>query len=298
MPLPDLHSLRCFDAAATHLNFSVAAKTVALSPAAFSTRISALEDLLGVRLFERSTRRVSLTLEGARLLPQARRTLEEAARCRSVARGDGTPTPFELVLGTRWELGLSWLVPALDGLGIARPERTIHLQFGDSPDLLGRVHRGQVDAMVSSIRLGSPGLEYAALHSEDYVFVASPALVAQSPLTSAVDAPAHTLLDAHPDLPLFRYFLDAQPHAATWTFARTEILGAIAAIRHRAAEGAGAAVLPRYFVQADLDCARLIALCPDHPILSDAFRLVWRTGHPRDAELRLLASELRALPLR
>ncbi len=297
MPLPDLDSLRCFAAAATHLNFSVAARTVALSPAAFSARISALEDLLGVRLLERSTRRVALTVAGARLLPQAQRTLDEAARCRPAARGDGTPTPFELILGTRWELGLSWIVPALDGLGAARPERTIHLQFGDSPDLLGRVHRGQVDAMVSSIRLGSPGLEYAALHVEDYVFVATPALLERLPLTAAADAAVHTLLDAHPDLPLFRYFLDAQPPAATWTFMRTEILGAIAAIRHRALVGAGVAVLPHYFVADDLGAGRLTRVLPAQPLLADSFRLVWRTGHPRDAELGLLAAELRALPL-
>src|SRR5687768_3422716 len=129
MILPDLESLRCFEAAAVHLSFRVAAAQVALSPAAFSDRIRRLEEVLDTRLFERTTRRVVLTPAGRRLLPQARRCLEEARRCLDAVREDGTRTPFEIVLGTRYELGLSWLVPALDGLRDARPERTVHLYF-------------------------------------------------------------------------------------------------------------------------------------------------------------------------
>ena len=80
--LPDLESLRCFHAAAQHLNFRIAARTVGLSPAAFGDRIKRLEQTYDTRLFERTTRRVALTPAGERLWPQARRCLDEAARCR------------------------------------------------------------------------------------------------------------------------------------------------------------------------------------------------------------------------
>ena len=163
MALPDLESLRCFEAAAVHLNFRVAAARVALSPAAFSDRIKRLEDDLGAPLFDRTTRRVALTEAGRRLLPQARRVLEEARRCLDAVRDDGQRAPFAIVVGTRWELGNSWLLPSLDVLRAQRPERTIHLWFGNE-DLPDAVDRGTIDAMVSSIRLTRGGLSYANLH--------------------------------------------------------------------------------------------------------------------------------------
>jgi len=78
MILPDMESLRCFAAAATHRNFRKAAAEVALSPAAFSDRIGKLEDLLGVRLFARTTRSCVLTPEGEKALVYAKRALEAA----------------------------------------------------------------------------------------------------------------------------------------------------------------------------------------------------------------------------
>lgn len=112
-----------------------------------------------------------------------------------------------------------------------------------------------------------------------------------------LDAPRLTLLDVSPDPPLFRYLLDADPAARPWPFARREWLGSLAAIRHRLGEVDGIAVLPRYFVDADLRAGHLHHLLPEHPIGRDAFRLVWRAGHPREAELVALAERLRRRPL-
>ena len=74
---PQLESIHCFDVGARLLNFRAAAKQVFLSPAAFSDRIRRLEEQLGAPLFVRSTRKVVLTETGERLLPQARRMLED-----------------------------------------------------------------------------------------------------------------------------------------------------------------------------------------------------------------------------
>ena len=104
--LPDLTSLRCFEAAARHDSFRSAAAEVALSPAAFSDRIARLEDELGERLFERSTRSLALNTAGLRLLPHARALLHDAARLGDVVRSAALP-PFTMTLGTRFELGLS-----------------------------------------------------------------------------------------------------------------------------------------------------------------------------------------------
>jgi DNA-binding transcriptional LysR family regulator len=290
----DIDSLRCFDAVATTLLFRAAAARVHLSPAALSDRIRRLEDEVGAPLFRRSTRRVALTAAGERLLPHAREVIERAARLRVVARGEATLPPYELVVGTRYELGLSWLCPSLAPLAHKRPERTIHLYNGDSPDLLGRLERGELDAVVASMRLTSPRLRYAALHVEEYNFVGL-----QRCLRRREDARRLTLVDVTPDLPLFRYFLDALDDAEPWPFARIEYLGGIGNIRRRLFDGGGrVAVLPRYFIARELAAKRLTRLMPGVRAHSDSFRLVWRAGHPREAELVTLAADLRDRPLR
>lgn len=292
----DLESLRCFVAGAEQLHFGRAAASVALSPAAFGTRVRKLEETLGAPLFERTTRSVLLTGAGHALLPQARRCLHEAERCAAVVR-DGDRSPFSLTLGTRFELGLSYLVPAIDPLARARPERTLHLSFGDSAELLARLRRRELDAVVTSARIHDAGLQYARLHEEHYVFVGHPRVLRDGPVRGPADVSQHVLVDAHPDLPLFRYFLDARPSHESWRFGSLCYFGAIAAIRARVLAGAGLAVLPLYFVREDLKRKRLQRVLQRTRLGSDWFRLIWHATHPRDAELRELAAELAAREL-
>jgi DNA-binding transcriptional LysR family regulator len=290
----DLSSLRCFETAATTLRFRTAASRVHLSPGAFSDRIQRLEDELGVTLLQRNTRRVSLTDAGRRLLPLVREVLGNVERLTAAAGAGDSPLAYELIVGTRSELGLSWLCPALVPLKRKRPERTIHLYNGDSPVLVAQLARGELDAVVTSMRLTSPNLAYAALHAEEYVFVA-----ADRCLRRRADIDRLTLVDLTPDLPLFRYVLDAIPDAEPWPFAVTEFMGGIGSIRHRLLEGGGrVGVLPEYFVRKDLAAGRLVKLLPKVKPRSDAFRLVWRRGHPRESALIALAEDLREHPLR
>ncbi|MBA3541600.1 MAG: LysR family transcriptional regulator [Deltaproteobacteria bacterium] len=296
--LPDLESLRCFESAATHLNFRVAARTVALSPAALGDRVKRLEDQLGVPLFARTTRRMALTAAGRRLLPHARRLLDDALRCRHLVQDRDEQLPFALTVGTRFELGLSWLTPALKALRDQHPERALNLVFGDSPDLLAHAWNRRIDCVVTSARLTGRNFDHHFLHDEDYVFVGASELLRRRALTLPAHAAAHVLLDVSPELPLFRYFLDASRRRDTWNFKAVEYLGTIGAIRLRLLQGAGVAVVPRYFVAKDLAARRLVALLPKVILQRDAFRLVWRTGHPLHAELRTLADDLAKLPLR
>jgi DNA-binding transcriptional LysR family regulator len=296
--LPNLNSLECFVAAAELPSFRAAAARVALSPAAFSARIRQLEEQLDAQLFHRSTRHVALSEAGKRLLPVAQACLEQAQHCVAVVRADNTPMPYTLTLGTRYELGLSWLVPALDPLRAAQPERQIQLRFGDSDHLLEEARSGRIDALVSSIRLTSAGFSYAVLHQEDYVFVASPTRLAQRPLSEPGQARQHTLVDAAADRPLFRYFLDALPGTEDWPFAHTEVMGTIAAVRARILSGAAVGVLPAYFAREALAAGQLVPLFTAVEPSHDAFRLIWRAGHPREAQLRALAEALVRIPLR
>lgn len=291
----DLDTLRCVERAATTLNFRAAAGQSHLSPAAFSERIQALERELGALLFERSTRSVRLTPAGARALPAVRACLaaEDALRDAISAGRDA----YALTIGTRAELGMSWLTPALPALEAAAPHRALHLWVSDSPGLAEAVRAGRVDAIVSSQRIADESLVAEPLHEERYAFVAAPAALAGRPLTGPADAPAHTLFDISADLPLFRYLLDAAG-GPVWPFGRRTFLGGIGAVRVAVLAGRGVAVLPRYCIEDALADGTLTTLTPALPLGADWFRLIWRSGHPRATALRALAAELRALPLR
>lgn len=297
----DLLSLQCFLAAARTLKFSEAARTEHMSPGALGQRIAKLEDDLGGKLFERTTRRMVLTPLGERAIPLGQSLLDQAAELRSKLGSEGA-APYRLVIGTRFELGLSWLTPALTGLEQSRPERSLDLSFGDNAELLQRLQSYQVDALISSTRTLPNDSNYATLHGEAYVIVASPERLQRHPFDTPEDASNHLLLDIAADRPLFRYLLDAQlddPLAPSeWSFVSMQFLGTIGAIRIRTLSGHGVAVLPEYYVRDDLAEGRLVRVLPELKLQSDAFRLVWLKDHPHAEQLKQLATELSGIPLR
>ncbi len=294
----DVESVRCFAAAATHLNFRAAARSIPISPAAFGQRIARLEASLGVQLFHRTTRKVELTSAGERAAIAAERLFASVASFRHAILDPNEPTPFTLTIGTRFELGISWLTPSLTLLAAHRPERTLHLSFGDTVEVQDRVSRGIIDAAVTSSRTIPTEIEYEVLHEEEYVFVGQTAEFQDDPSINPRRARNFVLLEISPDLPLLEYFLRSQRTGQPWRFRRMEYLGTTSAIRLRTLEGAGIAVLPRYFVAEDLQRGDLLELNHSGRMYTDAFRLIWRANHPHRADLTELASELRKIPLR
>jgi DNA-binding transcriptional LysR family regulator len=293
MPLPDLESLACVDALARTLRFHSAAKSRALSPAAFSKRVQQVEELLGAKLFARTTRKVDLTPAGLALLPRVRRLLAEA---RSLADEPADrPVAAELMIGTRHELGMSWLLPARRALARRLPHLTLHLRFGTTDDLERAVLTLRVDAIITSHPPSTRRLDSFPIAREDYVFVAAPRLLARSPFQTAADAPAHVLIDAHDDLPLFSYLRST---GLPLRFARVLNLGTIEAIRAAVRDGEGVSVLPLYFVRHDLDRGRLVRLLPRAHLGHDFFRLIFRADDVHRPLLEEVAGLLAGMPLR
>jgi DNA-binding transcriptional LysR family regulator len=293
--LPPIEALACFDAAARTLNFRSAARAVALSPAAFGQRIKQLEEHVGTPLFERSTRSVRLTAAGLSVLPHARSCLTAAGEC--LRQAGGPPVQVELTLGTRFELGLSWVVPELARLKQRHPELTLHLYFGAGGDLLQRVKSGDIDCAVTSARLGDE-LAAEVLHDEDYVFVGAPALLRRTPLTRPEHAARHVLLDIDAGMPLFRYLSEHWAGPRRFEFGGYRWLGLGSAIKTLVVAGQGVAVLPRYMVRRELRSRKLRRLLPNALLSSDHFRLVFRRDDPRSELFRALADSLRAAPIR
>jgi LysR family glycine cleavage system transcriptional activator len=192
-PAPDrvpLNALRVFEAVATHLSFTAAAKELGVTTAAVSAQIKALEADIGVPLFRRHTRAVALTQEGAELLPGVRRGLDELRRAVERLRRERVGGMLNLSVSN--EFLQRWLLPRLGEFTRQHPE--IEVRFGPSRAALdfGR------DDFHAAILYGPgqwPGLKAERLLDE-YVFpVCSPALLAKlGPIDTLADFARYPLI--------------------------------------------------------------------------------------------------------
>jgi DNA-binding transcriptional LysR family regulator len=293
---PTLDNLRCFLAAAEHLNFRRASEQVFLTPTAFSQRIKQLEEQLGRQLFERTTRTVRLTTAGVLLLEPARAALREARRCVEVVHGDPDEAPTRFTVGTRFELGMSWIVPSLLELRAERPAWTVDMFFGSGDTILEALRTGRVDCVITSAPVARSEWEIEFLHRETYAFVAAPSLLERAPIETLEQASAHTLLDISPALPLARYLISAAD--GSLDFPTSQFCGTAGAVRAFAVAGVGVAVLPEYMITDDLADGALTRLLPEITLLEDSFRLMWRADAVLADVLGRFAAWMRERPLR
>src|SRR5690606_20375512 len=110
--IPDLAVLQAFECAARHGNFTLAATELNLTQSAVSRQIKALEDQLGLLLFERVRTRVVLSDAGGRLLPEVRRILRQAEEMVVRARASAQATST-LTLACLPTFARRWLMPRL-----------------------------------------------------------------------------------------------------------------------------------------------------------------------------------------
>ncbi|MGY2490962.1 LysR family transcriptional regulator [Cupriavidus sp. CP313] len=134
-----ISDLRIFLGVASTGSLSAAARQLDVVPMQVSRRIAALEENLGVRLFHRTTRSVSLTAEGEAFLPYAT-TMTEAEES---ARGELSPSPAKasgvLRVTAPSVFGQSIVLPLLPRLLERHPELRIDLDVSDRVvDIVGR----------------------------------------------------------------------------------------------------------------------------------------------------------------
>ncbi len=136
MKLPPLENLKIFEAVARLHGFSAAAEELSLSHSAVSRRVSELEARLGVRLLQRTSRRVALTPAGEVLFQAAREGLRRIAEAaESITR---TPANPPLLVSCERSLAMRWLIPRLSGFQDANPGLPVYLSTGGGAIDFGR----------------------------------------------------------------------------------------------------------------------------------------------------------------
>ena len=160
--------LRAFVALAEQRNFTRAASLCHLSQPAFSALIQALEANLGGRLFERSTRHVSMTAEGEAFLEAALRLLKDADAAIEGVRDHVARRRGRVAIAILPSLAAGWLPPLLARFHLAHPG--IELDVADvlSDECLERVRSGRADFALASSRTDAPELRTERFCSDDF----------------------------------------------------------------------------------------------------------------------------------
>jgi DNA-binding transcriptional LysR family regulator len=188
--LPSLDFLRGFEAAGRRLSFTLAAEELFVTQSALSRQVKALEDALGVALFERRHRALALTPAGAafhRTVTEALRGLAAGAeRLRAAERQPA------LTVSTTVSFAALWLIPRLPGFRAAHPAIDVYVS---ADDRLVDLARGDVDVAIRYLSDTSAPREAKRLFGERMLPVASPRLVRDGPpLRQPADLAAHVLL--------------------------------------------------------------------------------------------------------
>jgi LysR family transcriptional activator of dmlA len=144
---PALQDLRLFSFVARRASFVAGAREAGVSQTLMSKRVALLEQSLGVKLLRRTTRKVSVTDEGAKVLAWAQRILDDVEDMREdVARGAGDPQgPIRICASAR--LGREVVAPALSRLKRRYPAMDVWLELLDRRvDLIGEAFHLDVRA--------------------------------------------------------------------------------------------------------------------------------------------------------
>ncbi|WP_336792176.1 LysR substrate-binding domain-containing protein [Pantoea anthophila] len=265
--LPSLNALRAFEAAGRKLSFRAAAAELGVTQGAVAQQIRALEDHLGIRLFNRLARGLSLTPQGAAWLADVTRAFDMLVEStdRLLARPDVVSISVTPTVAARL------LIPRLGQLQADLPDielRTV------ATEALSDFSRDQVDIAVRLSRTALPAtLESALLFRQHLIAVASPHLLEglSLPLTARQIASLPLLHDAHDGWPRFLQQEGKLPGAR---FNQTTLA------LDAAMAGQGVALTSRAFVQADIKAGRLVVVADAGDSAGDYYLVRKRTDLP------------------
>ena len=251
IPLPPLPPLRLFEAAARHESFTKAAAELGLTASAVSHGIDSLEKWLGVELFRRRPRGVTLTPAGHHLLPYVAEALAMIAL--GTQRLPGRRGERRVVLSVAPTFAQRFLVPRLAQF------RGLHPGIRLAIDTSHRQALFPMEGVDLSIRMGRgawPGVKSDLLFREQLVPVASPDYIASVRRDGSIDWPKVTFLRVSSIENDWNAWIEGV--GAQIEVAQDLDFDTVALATQAAATGIGIAIGRVPLVSADLDAGRLI----------------------------------------
>lgn len=271
----DTRQLRSLVAIASHGTFARAAEVIHLTPSAVSQQIQALEQELGVTLFERSSRPPKMTPQGLQVLEMAKDVLRVTDDTKASLRGDriaGT-----LMLGSVRSSSMNLLPAAIVQMRTRYPELKTNLRVSLSATLINDVESGRLDAAVVAEHLSIPStLRWSPFLREPLWLIAPKGTAGTDPLELMATLPFIRFRSAVPLANLIDTEI-SRLGITTNDVAEIDTIGAIVTcVRH----GMGVSVVPHVAFQAS-DDDEFVRLPFGQPQVIRQIGIVERTISPR-----------------
>ncbi len=293
--IPSIEALIAFEAAARHQSFTRSADELALTQSAVGRQIACLEDYVGVPLFNRIRKRLTLTDVGQLYASQVRAALEKI-ECDTLAAMAHRGAGGVLELAVIPTFATRWLIPRLPRFYAAHADITLNLTTRAEPFMF------EGTAFDAAIHFGNPvwpGTVARHLFGEEMTPVCSPALL---PATASASAPGSLSAEALAGFTLLHQ--SARPQAWRQWLAeagvpevpcmRGQRYELFSMLVEAARAGLGMALVPRFFVLNELASGELVA--PFGPLLRNesGYYLVYPEAKHNSAILQAFETWLMA----
>ena len=277
----DTASLRLLLRIADLGSVSAAARDLSLSPASASARLGKLEEIVGFRLFNRTTRAISLTTDGAEFLPYAQQVLETLEAGLSEVRGQGAAARGLLRMTMPGSFGRMHIIPALAEFQKRHPLVSLDLRLSD--EVLDVVE-GAYDLIIRNAPLEDSTLVARKLASDQRLLVASQTYIERFGAPSTPEALSEhrcVVLAGHNKWKFRSKELITPPHSI--------VVNDGEAMRTLIESGVGIGVQSHWIASEHLKDGRLVRLLPDHPLTTES--AIWAL-YPSN---RIVAPKVRAM---
>ena len=270
----NLRFVEAFYWVASLKSISRAAEKLFLTQSAMSSRISTLEEELGVLLLDRREKQFKLTIAGARFLVYSQKLLDLQREVKA-EMGSGAPMAVSMRIGAIESVLHSWLIPWLEKLRGDHPGLELELTVETTPILMEQIERGTLDLVFAVLPASADGVRNHALPPMEMAFVGNPLLHKKR----------NYRIDELAEMELLTFQKGSQPHVTLLDLfkqnrmepKKVHAISSISAMVQLVQGGFGVALLPRAAVQRLTGFASLKMLTCDQRVKALPIHASYRT---------------------
>ncbi|UXN68635.1 LysR family transcriptional regulator [Devosia neptuniae] len=273
-------------------SFTAAAARLGITKSATAKSVAQLESRLGVKLLHRTTRRLSLTPEGAAYLQQAEAAIDQLRSAEDFARSRASTVRGILRVDMPAAFGRRVAMPILLDILRAHPDLRLAASFSDR--IIDPVEEG-VDLCLRFGELPDRAdIAARPLGSQRLLLCAAPSYLEASGMPVGLsDLHRHAcILGSRPDRPASWRFVDEKNRILSFDPPATHQASDGEVVIAMALAGFGLCQMPQSLVQASIERNELVVVLPDHCQVRSPFNAVWPATRAMLPRVRIVVDEL------